>query len=273
MTNNRNINVNKSWTVIAATLCLLGCKSRQEAGNTFNIAQNPPATEQTVRQEIPYDIKNLDYQWITYRATASVCNSQTGKEQMSVNLFFVNRKDSIIFITINKILEGARIVLTPDSVKFANHLTSSFYAGDYGLMKKLTGFSVDFYLVQSLLTGNDFVGFSGKYSQTTTGDTVNYHFHSRKHDTLNLTLKQDISVHKDSRKICTNQIWEKQTLANIMIAYGNFTSLGGQDFTGHIVTVIPQQELLLRLTIKDVKINIPGPTGFRIPDKYKRMEL
>ena len=95
----------------------------------------------------------LTYNWISYRANATVT---TPKETNSVNVFVVNRRDSIIYINASKFgIEGARLVLTPDSVKFINNLNSTYYAGDYGITEQLVGNRINFYMLQSLLVGEE----------------------------------------------------------------------------------------------------------------------
>lgn len=65
------------------------------------------------------------------------------------------RKDSIIWMSISKVgIEGARVFITKDSVKFFNRTNNTYFKGDFSYISKLLNTPLDFEIVQSLLVGN-----------------------------------------------------------------------------------------------------------------------
>lgn len=65
------------------------------------------------------------------------------------------RKDSLIWMSISKLgIEGARVLITKDSVKFMDRLKNKFFRGDYAYISKLLNTELDFEILQSLLIGN-----------------------------------------------------------------------------------------------------------------------
>ena len=68
------------------------------------------------------------------------------------------KKDSIIWMSISKLgIEGARVLITKDSVKFITHLpgqNTKYFKGDYAYISKLLNSDLDFEMLQSLLIGN-----------------------------------------------------------------------------------------------------------------------
>jgi hypothetical protein len=72
------------------------------------------------------------------------------------------RKDSAIYISVAPILgiEVARLVVTPDTVKFLNRLESTYFEGETRFLGALVNADIDFYMMQSLLTGTDLSNFS-----------------------------------------------------------------------------------------------------------------
>ena len=74
------------------------------------------------------------------------------------NSFTINlrmKKDSIIWMTISKLgIEGARVLITKDSVKFLDRLKNRYFKGDYAYISKLLNTELDFEMLQSLLVGN-----------------------------------------------------------------------------------------------------------------------
>jgi len=196
-------------------LTLVGCKTKQSistAIGTDTISQ--PKTETATEQSDSLMYKRLDYNWISYRATASISNF----EPKNLNVFMVNRKDSIIYITVSKMgIEGGRLVLTPDSVKMLNHINSNYYVGNYSILEQLVGLRVDFYMIQSLLVGEDL---------------------------------------------------PEHTKSFIQASYGNFTTIDTLQFFQQADFVVPKENLQVNISVKNIRLNEPGPTSIRIPEKY-----
>ncbi len=65
------------------------------------------------------------------------------------------KKDSIIWMSISKLgIEGARILITRDSVSFMNRIDNKYFKGDFSYISKLLNTQLDFEMLQSLLIGN-----------------------------------------------------------------------------------------------------------------------
>ena len=204
----------KSITLSLILFALIGCKAKQNISSTIVTIPVSHETETIAEQSDSLMYKKLNYNWISYRANADISNI----DQKNLNLFVVNRKDSIIYITVSKLgLEGGRFVLTPDSVKFLNHVNSNYYVGNYSILEQLIGIKANFYTIQSLLVGKD--------------------------------IPENI-----------------QSL--IRASYGNFTIIDSQQFFQQANFVISKEDLRLNITVKSIKLNEPGPTSIRIPEKY-----
>ena len=76
----------------------------------------------------------------------------------SFNSFTISlriKKDSVIWMSISKLgIEGARVMITKDSVKFYSRLSSNYFKGDFAYISKLLNIPVDYDMLQSLLIGN-----------------------------------------------------------------------------------------------------------------------
>lgn len=65
------------------------------------------------------------------------------------------KKDSMIWMSISKLgIEGARVLITKDSVKLLNRLKDTFFVGDFAYISKMLSTDLDFEMLQSLLVGN-----------------------------------------------------------------------------------------------------------------------
>ena len=64
-------------------------------------------------------------------------------------------KDSLIWMSISKLgIEGARVLVTVDSVYFMNRLDKKYFQGDFSYLSRLLNTQLDFELLQALLIGN-----------------------------------------------------------------------------------------------------------------------
>jgi hypothetical protein len=67
-------------------------------------------------------------------------------------------QDSIIWISITPALgiEAVRLMLTPDSIKFINRLSNTYFVHDFGYINQLLNKTLDYDMAQAFLIGNDF---------------------------------------------------------------------------------------------------------------------
>ena len=183
-------------------ISLIGCKTRQ---NIVSVAENVPSprTETEAERSDSLEVKRLDYNWITYRANASISNV----EPKNLNVFVVNRKDSIIYMTISKLgIEGGRLVLTPDSVKFLNHLSSNYYIGNYSLLERWTGFKADFYLLQSLLIGEELPQYAKSFLQASYGNFITVNSQPFFQEADFVIPKEDIRLNVQVKSVKLNEV-------------------------------------------------------------------
>ncbi len=65
------------------------------------------------------------------------------------------KKDSLIWMSISKLgIEGARLLITKDSVKFMNRVNNTYFKDDFSYFSTLLNAEIDYDDLQSLLTGN-----------------------------------------------------------------------------------------------------------------------
>ena len=259
--------LHKVIVLLGILFVLVACKTRQtmtSATGTDHVPSPQWQTEPMAEELGEMNHKQLDYNWITYRASASISNV----DLKNLNVFVVNRKDSIIYVTISKLgMEGGRLVLTPDTVKYINHIQSNYYAGDYSIVERLFGFKIDFYMVQSLLTGEDFPHFESHCEQTKINENRCYRFDRRKNNRLGLCISQNIVVNQQD-KIIENTLVEQNTQTSVQAKYGNFTAIDAQWFFQQADFVVSKADLQINVGVKSIKLNEAGPTSIRIPEKY-----
>ncbi|MDR1459484.1 MAG: DUF4292 domain-containing protein [Bacteroidales bacterium] len=264
----------KSRGLILLLILLLGvtaCKVKQKTA----IGDGTKKESVVKAKPVTPKIDVLDYEWLSYRISLSLSDYATKKETMTASAFFVNRRDSVIYISISKFgVEGVRAVITPDSVKYMNHLSKDYYCGDYSLVNALLGFRVNFHLLQAIFAGENVPDFEpNTFLMTLQQDTTVYVSPTRKNKYTGLTIAQELKA-DTNRKIVENNITELQTGAFIGMQYGDFVLLNDtQLFFQQMKVVVPSEKILLDCKLKSIKRNTPTSTSIKIPEKYKAIEL
>ncbi|MBO4543382.1 MAG: DUF4292 domain-containing protein [Bacteroidales bacterium] len=256
--------------------CLLACKTRPNRHT--NVTQQDSVIVDTqkniVKQLFKPKVYAFKYNWYSTRMSVSVKNIDNQQEQISLNAFWVNKKDSIIFITLSKMgIEGARFVLTTDSVKYINHLDKEYYWGDYRIFNKLLGFPVDFYMIQSLFMGGDLPYFDKTCTKDSSENTITYMSSSRKSLKNNMIVEQKLQTDQLQHTIY-HYIKDVKTLNNIAISFNNFVAMPDGQFCFQYMDIsIPAMNIQLQCQLKGTKINVPGPTSIKRSEKYKPIKI
>jgi hypothetical protein len=81
---------------------------------------------------------------------------QEGDKQVTGNAKIRIRKDSVIWFSVSPTLgfEVTRALITPDTIWILNRMDKEFYVFNYKEISRYFNFSVDYYLLQSMLLGN-----------------------------------------------------------------------------------------------------------------------
>ena len=97
-----------------------------------------------------YD-NNRDYKSIYIKANARY---QDNKQTQNVTAEIRIKKDQAILVSIRFLgITMAKALITPTEVKYYEKINSDYFEGDYTTLSKWLGTDLDFYKVQSLLTG------------------------------------------------------------------------------------------------------------------------
>lgn len=219
---------------------------------------------------------NNHYNWISYQLKI---NMKQNGEQLAFQCFFVNRTDSLLYFNLNKSgIELARVVLTPDSVILVNKLEKQYYRGDYSIMFKLFGFPLDFQMVQSLLTAQDFTDFENNLQQVEDGGTVKLISPQRSNSAGNVSIMQEMTLGENGI-LLSNDITDLKSMRDVVITYSNYVFTPGDvesgtadfRFFNQLGININSEDVVIDAVINKVKVNVPGPTSIKIPDSFTEM--
>jgi hypothetical protein len=202
-------------------------------------------------------------------------------QEMSISGNIRIKQDSLIYISISPLLgiEIARVLITPDSVSMINRLDKTYYIGDMGVINNMLNTQLDFYMLQALLTGNDFKHFSTDDFMITQ-DRNMLLLQSRNRRPLsktigNISFQQNIWVNTESFRIEENLLYEPLSQRSLRAKYRNPFVLDGQQFPGDISLVITEPGTRADLNIRYGRTTIDQPQSMSltIPDSYSRISF
>ncbi|MFM1745910.1 MAG: hypothetical protein RLZZ630_1847 [Bacteroidota bacterium] len=270
--------------IFLALLLLAGttsCRSRKPIVET-GAGELKPLQDRSVQELLDrLDSAAFKSDWIN--AKASVSTVQDGSET-TFNISLRGRRDSLIWISISPLLgiEVARVMITPDSVKFLNRLQGRYQAGSFESISRLLQLKVNFEAVQALVYGNFFaykknenrfnsVYLEDKYYVLSSLNKKKLKRSLEERDP-NKPVIQDISIHPSSFRILKMTVEDQKIDKTLSTEYDDFREVNGGSFPFRSTTrVEAEKELIIRIEFGKVTAGEPQEFPFNIPANYVRM--
>jgi hypothetical protein len=222
----------------------------------------------------------LDYDFFSAKFSANI---RINKNDNQVTGQLRIKRDSVIWISLSPLMgiEMVRIMITDDSVKYVNRIESEYFTGTFDHINKLINSTLDFDMLQSFLTGNDF----SRYENTSFKGGI---------DDMQYTL-QTSNRHKLKKFVRNNQevqipiqyIWldpETFKIVRILIKEAQANSRKAEAKYKHekiseqLVPVninfeveTSSQKSVIDIQYSKIVIDQELQFPFKIPDKYTRV--
>ncbi len=207
-------------------------------------------------------------------------NAFWGNSNYNVSGTLRIHKDQAIFLSVTPLLgiEVARLLITPDTVKFLNRLQSSYFIGDMSFINDMLGTDLDFYMLQAILTGNDFEHFTSdnfRISDDRGMLLLSSPARRRKNDHQAPAVEHNIWLDRENFRIRQTVVYDASQRRMIRADYKSFETLGGQLLPNDLVLVFtdPGSRAELTLRTSRTSINSPQEMTFSVPSRYKPMDL
>ena len=202
-------------------------------------------------------------------------------QMMSVSGAIRIKRDSAIYISIAPLLgiEIARVLITPDSVSMINRIENTYYTGNMGVINNMLNTHLDFYMLQALLTGNDFKHFSTD-DFSLAQDREMLLLQSRNRRPLSaahgsISFQQNLWVNNESFRIEENLLFEPFSNRSLRAKYQNAWMVDGQPVPRDITLIFTEPGARADLNIRYSRTTIdqPQPLSFSIPESYTRIHF
>jgi hypothetical protein len=220
--------------------------------------------------------KQAEFTWLSTRFSGSVL--WDGKTTPIAGTMRI-QKDEAIYISVAPILgiEVARAIITPDSVKLLNRLESTYYVGDLRVLSRMFNADIDFYMLQALLTGNDFPHF--RTDQFTLNDeSVLIQLDAQQRTRISNQgepIKQALSIDPDIMRIRTNVIEQSNPTRALRADYKKYDNVSGQLLPSDLKLMFADEKDTsnLEMMFTRTTLDVPQNMEFSVPSKYFLIRL
>ena len=179
-------------------------------------------------------------------------------------------KDERIWVSISPMgIEAARILFTPDKIKFINRKNNTYFVGNYAYFQKTYNVDIDFQLLQNILT-NRFLILPENQEQKVmkTGQGL-YNVETAKSD----SLAQSFIINPAIKKLTNIVFKDLKKNATLSIAFRDYIDVENHNMPENIQISIEQntQDVEVELNYKKITVDKNFKTPFRIPGKYEQV--
>ncbi|WP_431108210.1 DUF4292 domain-containing protein [Winogradskyella poriferorum] len=263
---NRQIHIKQQIFRIVFTIAILlfvvSCKSTQSI-----VASGKASDKLSAKQVIKQHQKN-DADFKTMQARVRIDLIQGGKEQgATFNLRI--EKDKTIWLSAP--LGLARMMITPEKVRFYNKQDNQYFDGDYKLLSDFVGVDLDFMKVQNILLGQAI--FDLKDEPHTV--SVNENSYALQPKDQSALFELFYLINPSHFKMDSLQLFQQLKKRILQVDYKSYQEVKKQILPKdiRIIAVEDSDEVAITMEFKSLTLNEDVRFPFRIPAGYKEIVI
>lgn len=226
------------------------------------------------------DSSRFNPEWMNGKASVTTI-SEGNETSFTINLRI--RRDSVIWVSITPLLgiEVARVLITPDSVKFIDRLHKRYESGSIEYINRLLDMKVNFEIVQALLWGNFFAykKNENRFNSVYTEDEL-YIVSSLTKRKLKRSLEeidpnkpviQDVYVHSRDFRVRTIEVDDQKIGKQLVTKYEDMRITPHGLFPFRSSThVYAEKEIEIRIEYGKINTGEVQEFPFNIPNDYEK---
>ncbi len=263
---NRQIHIKQQIFRIVFTIAILlfvvSCKSTQSI-----VASGKASDKLSAKQVIKQHQKN-DADFKTMQARVRIDLIQGGKEQgATFNLRI--EKDKTIWLSAP--LGLARMMITPEKVRFYNKQDNQYFDGDYKLLSDFVGVDLDFNKVQNILLGQAI--FDLKDEPHTV--SVNENSYALQPKDQSALFELFYLINPSHFKMDSLQLFQQLKKRILQVDYKSYQEVKKQILPKdiRIIAVEDSDQVAITMEFKSLTLNEDVRFPFRIPAGYKEIVI
>lgn len=258
----------RTWITIAMTLAavlMTGCRTHRHIASGGDVRTDTVVVQPTPPRQTPRldTIRNTHFN--TYSANFS-CTI----DGVTVNGQIRIRHDSIIWISLNKVIELGRIIATPSGVEGYVKVMGRYYKGDYAAISKRWGVDIDYATLEALIVGNCVPGCKKSSEPRQNGDTITLWYNQ----TSGATGKQrqvTLTKNRQNKKLMSCLLTSRELNQQLLLNFKELKNIGGDLLPSTIGVALRCRAANVTTDVNMEKITL-NPTlnfPFKIPTRFK----
>lgn len=266
--------------MIATLILLVSCGKKKEL-TKLEVKQRD--TESLIQRMVENE---FDYDWLLAKAS---CSAEVQGKKQNFKILLRARRDSALLMSLTYAnIEGLKILLTKDSVKFINRQNSTYFLGDHEYVKKNFNVPADFQTLENLILGNFAIPYQADEKTISWIDSAEYLISNVKGRKLRKSMQKEQKKERLTRReehvlqywlspenfkitrMAYSQLHEARTL---FAEYSDFELMENQLMPQKCSFTLQNsgEETNLKIRFTKVRLNRPQNIDFTIPQKYEQV--
>lgn len=273
---NKKYGILLPMTIVFLLLSFSACKTKRA------IIKAPLKTEGEQFLLGKMEEAETKFDYFSAKCNITVINDNKSKTEFRGQVRI--QKDSIIWISLSPALgiEAARLLITPDSVKFINRFDKTYFNDDFTFINSFFSSTIDFDIFQALFTGNDLSWYDNDNFRASI-DAMEYRLSA-----TNRTKRKKYLRQKDTPNMLVQNIWlDPQNFKIVRLSliefgdenkklqaeYSNFQTINGQIIPGDLTFEVHHgRKTIVQVQYSRIETGIQQDFPFRIPDNFTKMK-
>jgi len=224
-------------------------------------------------------LKERELQFATFSARFSA-DYQNGNQKYAFSGQIRIQKDTLIWLSLSVMgIEGMRLMISQDSIKYINRLNDTYLTGDWDDLNRFLHTHIEYDILQSFLIGNDISFYEdGKFKASIDKDEYKLSAAAR------MKMKKYIRKQEDAVNVFVQNIWLnpqtfKITRADVKelrkdnmkldATYSSFESIGNLLFPREMTyQITAENRIMVDVKFSRITIDEPMKFPFKIPDNF-----
>ena len=263
------MNLSQGYSKMKLTLSVILITFTFSCNSTKSVIESGEASNKlSAKQVIKLHQKN-DSEFKTLRARVKIDITQNNSSQ-GAGFTLRMEKDKVIWLS-ESILGMARMMITPDKVKFYNKLDNEYFDGDYKLLSDVVGIDLDFMKVQNILLGQAIYDLNDEPYQV----SVNNNSYAVSPKDQNALIELFYLINPSHFKMDSLQMQQALEKRMLQVDYSSYQEVDKQIVPENIriIAVEDTNEVAITMEFKSVSLNDEVRFPFNIPSGYKEIVI
>lgn len=254
-----------SFSLIAIVLLAVGCRAKKVIVATPDVTQEKVVVKPDEKPQNLALLKSKDLPFNTLSLKGKTSLKVDGDEN-NVTLNIRMEKDKKIWVSVTGLagIEGARAVITPDSLLLRNNLQKTYTKKPFSYVYSFTSKQVSFKLLQAVLSGNTINEFMTEKSDLKQENGV-WVLDGNATDLVYRILFNTLL------KPSETSLNDAKNAQALKVVYGNYTPVNNALFPSSLKINSMSGAKKIDISIEFIKIesNVPVDFPFSVPKSYE----